>query len=120
MTKGTVDIYNEKVIRSTMGSIFYVNIYLDDENFSIIKDLKNRDYKIIATSLKKSNNFFEEDLSGNIVLTVGNEGNGVSDEIFNLSTVKVKIPMPGKAESLNVGVATSIILYEKVRQNMSK
>ena len=120
LNKGTVDIYNEKVIRSTMGSIFYVNIYLDDENFSIIKDLKNRDYKIIATSLKESNNFFEEDLSGNIVLTVGNEGNGVSDEIFNLSTVKVKIPMPGKAESLNVVVATSIILYEKVRQNMSK
>ncbi|WP_297635505.1 RNA methyltransferase [uncultured Clostridium sp.] len=120
LTKGTVDIYNEKVIRSTMGSIFYVNIYLDDKDFTLIKELKKKDYKIITTSLEESHDFFKADLSGNIVLTVGNEGNGVSEEIFSLSTEKVKIPMPGGAESLNVGIATSIILYEKLRQNLSK
>lgn len=120
LTKGTVDIYNEKVIRSTMGSIFYVNIYLDDKDFTLVKKLKEKGYKIVTTSLEESNNFFEADLSGNILLTVGNEGNGISKEVFDLSTEKVKIPMPGGAESLNVGIATSIILYEKLRQDLSK
>ncbi|MGL4873627.1 MAG: TrmH family RNA methyltransferase [Clostridium sp.] len=120
LTKGTVDIYNEKVIRSTMGSIFYVNIYMDDEDFTIIKSLKDKEYKIIVTSLEESYDFFKADLGGNIVLTVGNEGNGVSKEVFELASLKVKIPMPGGSESLNVGVATSIILYEKLRQNLIK
>lgn len=64
--------------------------------------------------------FFEEDLSGNFIIAVGNEGNGVSDEIKDLATVKVKIPMPGEAESLNVSVASAIMIYEKVRQNLLK
>ncbi|MGL4850095.1 MAG: TrmH family RNA methyltransferase [Clostridium sp.] len=120
LTKGTVDIYNEKVVRSTMGSMFYVNIYMDDDNFTMIKSLKEKEYEIIATSLEESYDFFKADLSGNVVLTVGNEGNGVSKEIFDLASLKVKIPMPGGSESLNVGVATSIILYEKLRQNLIK
>ena len=118
LTKGTADIYNEKTIRSTMGSIFYIPIYYDDENFSIIKALKEKGVSLVATSLEESRNFFEEDLKGKIMLAVGNEGNGISEEVFSLSEKKVKIPMPGEAESLNVAVATSIILFEKVRQNL--
>ncbi|MDQ0150476.1 TrmH family RNA methyltransferase [Eubacterium multiforme] len=115
LTKGTVDIYNEKTIRSTMGSMFYIPI-IEDDDLTIIKSLKEMGFSIFSTSLEGKNNFFEEDLTGKIVITVGNEGNGVSDEIYNLSDKKVKIPMPGGAESLNVGVATSIVLYERVRQ----
>ncbi|WP_300379291.1 RNA methyltransferase [Clostridium sp.] len=118
LTKGTADIYNEKTIRSTMGSIFYIPIYYDDENFSIIKDLKDKGVSLVATSLQGARNFFEEDLKGKIMIAVGNEGNGISEELFHLSDKKVKIPMPGEAESLNVAVATSIILFEKVRQNL--
>lgn len=118
LTKGTADIYNEKTLRSTMGSIFYIPIYYDDENFSIIKGLKAKGLKLVATSLEESKNFFEEDLKNKVMVAVGNEGNGISDELFNLSDKKVKIPMPGEAESLNVAVATSIILFEKVRQNL--
>jgi hypothetical protein len=59
----------------------------------------------------------KEDLTGKIIISVGNEGNGVSEDIYNLSDKKVKVPMPGGAESLNVAIATSVILYEKVRQN---
>lgn len=115
LTKGTVDIYNDKTIRSTMGSVFYIPI-IQDEDLSIISNLKERGFSMVATSLEGKNDFFNEDLTGKIVITVGNEGNGVSDEIYNISDKKVKIPMPGGAESLNVGVATSIILYERVRQ----
>ena len=73
---------------------------------------------MVVSALDAENDFFSENLSGNIIITVGNEGNGVSDEIKELSSVKVKIPMPGNAESLNVSVATGIMIYEKVRQNL--
>ena len=118
LTKGTVDIYNDKTIRSTMGSIFYIPIFYDDENYNIIKTLKNEGFNLVATSLAESKNFFEEDLKGKTILAVGNEGNGISSELFELADKKVKIPMPGGAESLNVSIATSIILFEKVRQNL--
>ena len=113
-----MDIYNDKTIRSTMGSIFYVPIFYDDEDFSIIKKLKDNGVALVTTSLEESKNFFEENLKGKIMLAVGNEGNGISNELFELASKKVKIPMPGGAESLNVAIATSIILFEKVRQNL--
>ena len=118
LTKGTVDIYNEKVIRSTMGSLFYVPIIQEDKNLSFIKKLKDDGFSLVATSLQESKDFFKSDLKGKIILSVGNEGNGISEEIFLLADKKVKIPMPGGAESLNVAIATSIILFEKVRQNL--
>ncbi|GAA0075805.1 RNA methyltransferase [Clostridium sp. CTA-5] len=116
LSKGTVDIYNEKTIRATMGSLFYLPIYYD-EDLSLIKNLKQDGFKLVVTSLESSEDFFKEELSGKIILTVGNEGNGVSEEVLNLADSRVKIPMPGGAESLNVAIATSIIIYEKVRQN---
>ena len=119
LTKGTVDIYNDKTIRSTMGSIFYVPIIYDND-LSFLMNLKSEGFSLVATSLEESKNFFDEDLSGKVILSVGNEGNGISNEIFDLADKKVKIPMPGGAESLNVGVATSIILFEKVRQRLCK
>jgi len=118
LTKGTVDIYNEKTIRSTMGSIFYIPIYYDDSKFTIIKKLKDKGVALVTTSLQESKNFFNENLKGKVMLAVGNEGNGISEELFNLADKKVKIPMPGGAESLNVAVASAIILFEKVRQNL--
>jgi RNA methyltransferase, TrmH family len=118
LTKGTTDIYNDKTIRSTMGSIFYVPIYYDNEQFALIKKLKEEGVSLVATSLNESKNFFSENLKGKVMIAVGNEGNGISDELFSLSDKKVKIPMPGGAESLNVAIATSILLFEKVRQNV--
>lgn len=118
LTKGTVDIYNEKTIRSTMGSLFYVPVHYDDDNMSLVKSLKDKDFKIVVTSLDTDKDFFQENLKGKVLLTVGNEGNGVSDEVYEMADTKVKIPMPGNAESLNVAIATSVIMYEKVRQDM--
>ena len=103
LTKGTVDIYNDKTIRSTMGSIFYTPI-IHDNDLTFTKGLIGDGYSLVTTSLEESRNFFDEDLSGKIILAVGNEGNGISDEIFDLATKKVKIPMPGGAESLNVPI----------------
>lgn len=119
LTKGTVDVYNDKTIRATMGSLFYLPIVYD-EDLSLVKSLKEKDFRIVVTSLNTDKDFYEENLKGKILLAVGNEGNGVSDEVYELSDIKVKIPMPGNAESLNVAIATSIIIYEKVRQERYK
>lgn len=116
MTKGTVDIYNDKTLRSTMGSIFYIPI-VEDDSLDFVKSLKKEGYKLVVSSLQGKNNFFEENLQGKVMIAVGNEGNGVSDELYDIADIKVKIPMPGEAESLNVAVATSIMIYEKIRQS---
>ena len=118
LTKGTVDIYNEKTIRSTMGSIFYMPIHYDDDNLSLVNNLKEDGFNLVVTSLDTDKNFFDINLKGKVLLTVGNEGNGVSSEVLELADTKVKIPMPGNAESLNVAIAASVIMYEKVRQDI--
>ena len=117
-TKGTVDIYNEKTLRSTMGSIFNIPI-IEDKDLSIIASLKNSGFKLIVSSLEDSKNFYEVDLTDNVIIAVGNEGSGISEEIYKLGDMKVKIPMPGNAESLNAGAAASIMMFEIVRQKLT-
>lgn len=117
-TKGTVDIYNEKTLRSTMGSIFNIPI-IEDKDLSIIDSLKNKGFKLIVSSLENSKNFYEVDLTENVIIAVGNEGSGISDEVYRLGDMKVKIPMPGNAESLNAGAAASIMMFEAVRQKLT-
>jgi TrmH family RNA methyltransferase len=117
-TKGTVDIYNEKTLRSTMGSIFNIPI-IEDKDLSIIDSLKNSGFKLIVSSLEDSKNFYDVDLTDNVIIAVGNEGSGISEEIYKLGDMKVKIPMPGNAESLNAGAAASIMMFETVRQKLT-
>jgi len=117
LSKNTVDVYNSKVVRSTMGAIFRINfIKLDMELSRYIKSLKEEDYKIAVTSLKDSYKIYDFDFNNKIAIIMGNEANGVEKEIFELADYKINIPMIGKTESLNVAVATSIIAYEKVRR----
>lgn len=99
LTKGTVDVYNEKTIRSTMGSLFHIPIVYDDNDLTIVKTLINKGFSLLSTSLEGDKDFFNEDLTGRMIISVGNEGNGVSKEVYELSDKKVKIPMPGGAES---------------------
>lgn len=116
ITKGTVDTYNSKTLRSTMGSIFKIPIIFEDSSFNIVKKLKKNKFKLVTSSLDTDYNFFDIDLTGKVIIAVGNEGNGISKEVFELGDISVKIPMPGNAESLNVGVAASVMMFEAVRQ----
>lgn len=118
VTKGTVDVYNEKTLRSTMGSIFNIPI-IEDDNLYFTLALKQSNFKLIVSSLQDSTDFYNVNLNQNIIIAVGNEGSGISEEIYSLGDIKVKIPMPGKAESLNVAVATSVMLFEAVRQKLT-
>ena len=118
VTKGTVDIYNEKTLRSTMGSIFHIPI-IQDDNLLQLNFLRSNGFKLIVSSLDTDNNFFDVELKDKSIIAVGNEGNGISKELLDISDVKIKIPMPGGAESLNVSIAASIMMFEVIRQNLS-
>ena len=115
ITKGTVDIYNEKTLRATMGSIFKMPVIYDSD-LSTVKKLRDDGFKLITSSLECDKNFYDIDLMGKVIITVGNEGNGISEDVYAISDLKIKIPMPGGAESLNAAVAVSIMIYEVVRQ----
>lgn len=110
----SVDPYNPKTIRSTMGSIFRVPLYIIKDNNLFFDNIKKRDISIITTSLEGKQLETEDFLEG-FVLVIGNEANGVRKDIIESSTKEIKIPMPGGAESLNAGVAASIIMYEAMR-----
>ncbi|MBQ9314444.1 MAG: RNA methyltransferase [Clostridia bacterium] len=114
LSKGTVDLYNPKVIRSTMGAIYRVNII---ENLNLkekLIELKNEGYKIIITDLSAKKYHYELNFDEKLVIVIGNESNGVSQEIKDVADIKIKIPMIGRTESLNAGVAASIIAYARL------
>ncbi|MFN8575323.1 MAG: RNA methyltransferase [Candidatus Sericytochromatia bacterium] len=112
-TKGTVDLYNPKVVRSSMGSIFRQKIIYVDKILDIINDLQ--DFQIVMTTPYSDNNFYDIDYKDKTIIFMGNEGQGLSKELLN-KYKGVKIPMMGNVESLNTSIATSIILYEVLRQ----
>lgn len=112
LTKGSVDCYNEKTVRSSMGSILGVNIYYVEES-EIIQILRDKGYKIIATALEKDSiPYTKMKLREKNAFVFGNEGEGVSQNILSKSDEKLIIPIYGSAESLNVAMAVGIILYD--------
>ena len=115
VSKDTVDSYSPKVIRSTMGAIFRVNIIEVDNLYETLKNMKKCGFEIVTTQLDGKKSFYDVVYNKKIVV-IGNEANGVSDAVQEISDHKVKIPMPGKAESLNASVATGLMIYEYVRQ----
>lgn len=111
LSPNTVDIYNPKVIRSTQGMIFYTNI-ITLELKEFINEIKTKNYTIFETNVRNGKNIKEITLPEKFALVLGNEGQGVSKEIESLCDDNIYIKMSSKCESLNVSVATSILLYE--------
>ena len=111
MSLNTVDLYNPKVIRSTQGMIFKINLIKDDLG-QVIKKLKSKNIPIYTTNVNGGENIKNINSTDSYGLIMGNEGNGVKDEISTLADRKIYIPMNSKVESLNVSVAASILLYE--------
>lgn len=117
VSKETADSYNPKVVRSTMGAIFRVNVIESEDLLQTLKNLKKHKYKIMATSLETNNSIYDVEYNKKVIV-IGNEANGVSKNVLEYADEKIKIPMLGKTESLNASVATSIILYEYVRRKI--
>ena len=119
LSKNCADPYNPKVVRSTMGAIFRVNIIQVDNLKEELQKLKKHNFNIMVTSLEGKKNIFEVEYNKKVVV-IGNEANGVSKEVQAIADEKVIIPMLGKTESLNASVATGVIVYEYVRRKISE
>lgn len=119
VSKNTADCYSSKVIRSTMGAIFRVNIIESQNLVKTLEDFKTKKYEILVTALEKAESIYNLELKNKIIV-IGNEANGVSKEVFDIADKKMTIPMLGKTESLNASVATGVILYEYVRRKLIK
>ncbi len=117
VSKGTADSYNPKVVRSTMGAIFRVKIIECEDLEKTLKEVKKHKFELVITSLQTDNSIYDVNYNKKVIV-IGNEANGVEKKIQTIADVKVKIPMMGKTESLNVSVATGIVLYEYVRQKI--
>ena len=116
VSKGSSDVYNPKVVRSTMGAIFRVKVIECEDLVKTIKELKKHKINVYATDLRTDKTIYDVDYKKSAIV-IGNEANGVSGEILDVADQKIKIPMLGETESLNAAVATSIVLYEAVRPN---
>ena len=113
--KGTVDLYSPKVNRSAMGSNIYIPI-IEIEETDILK-LKQNGFKILATALDEHAQTYDKAIyTEKCVIILGNEANGVSENIIAMSDQKVYIPIYGKAESLNVGIAGAIVMYKSLEK----
>ena len=114
LSKNSADAFNPKVVRSTMGAIFRVNIIIAENLEEMLKQAQKNKFEIMVTSLDTQNSIYDIKYK-NKVIVIGNEANGVSKPIQDMADKKVKIPMLGKTESLNASVAASIMIYEYVR-----
>ena len=119
VAQGSGDMFNPKVVRSTMGAIFRVKVIESEDIQKTINEVKKHKFKIIATSLETNKSIYDVEYKKSAII-IGNEANGVSKTLLDVSDELIKIPMLGKTESLNASVATGIVLYEYVRQKISK
>ena len=111
LSDDTVDLYNSKVIRASQGLLFHINI-IRKNLLETIPKLKENNYQIIGTKVTHGNSLKSIAKFEKFVIIMGNEGNGISEDVQNLCDQFIYIDMNEACESLNVGVATSIILYE--------
>lgn len=110
---------NSKVLRSTMGSILRVPLYIYKdikEYFNFIEENKIKTY---LADLEGEKNYFDVKYTGRFAIIIGNEANGISDEVKNKSDEIIKIPILGRNESLNASIASGILMYEYVRQKLT-
>lgn len=112
----TVDIYNPKVIRATMGSIYRVPFYQAEDFYEALSRIKKEGITIYAAHLSGIDYTTEGSFQGRCAFLIGNEANGLSERAAMEADKLIKIPMAGKVESLNAAVAAAILMYEAARQ----
>lgn len=116
MSKDCVDIYNPKTIRSTMGSIYRMpTIYIED-TVNLLEIFKEKGIKSYAAHLDGKNSYDKEDYRTGTAILIGNEGNGLREELSKKADIWVRIPMEGQVESLNAAIAASVFMFEVARQ----
>lgn len=116
MSKDTVDVFNPKVTRSTMGSLYRMPFMYVEDLHTTIDQLKNNKIKVFAAHLNGNNYYEKESFVEGTAFLIGNEGNGLKKETADRADSYIKIPMEGQVESLNAAIATALLMYEAHRQ----
>lgn len=116
LSRDCVDIYNPKVIRSTMGAIFRMPFVYVADLPAAIGRLKEENIRVYAAHLDGKHAYDEENYCGGTAFLIGNEGNGLRQEIADCADTWIRIPMAGQAESLNAAVAASVLMFEVSQQ----
>lgn len=116
LSKESVDIYNPKTIRSTMGSIYRMPILYMEDLLDLLKIFKKKGIKSYAAHLEGENSYDKENYQSGTAILIGNEGNGLREEVAKAADIWVQIPMKGQVESLNAAVAASVLMFEVARQ----
>lgn len=120
MSRKTADIYNPKVVRSTMGSIFRIPFVYADAVPETMKELKAHGIELFAAYLKGTKSYDELNYTKGTAFLIGNEGNGLSKEVADSADTYIRIPMLGRVESLNAATSTAILAFEAARQRRQK
>lgn len=116
MTNNTVDIYNPKTIRSTMGSVYRVPFIYTDNLADVMAKMKLLDIKMYAAHLNGNNSYTANNYCSKCAFLIGNEGNGLKQETADKCDCLIRIPMEGKVESLNAAISSAVLMYEVNRQ----
>lgn len=116
MSKGCVDIFNPKTIRSTMGSVYRVPFIYIEDMASLFELFRSNKITSYAAHLAGKKQYDEFDYCGKTAFVIGNEGNGLTKQTADMTSEYLRIPMEGKVESLNAAMACGILMYEANRQ----
>lgn len=119
MNRDCVDVYSPKVVRATMGAMFRMPFMVSDDLPAEIQRMKSEGVQVYAAHLRGTKNHWDFDYRQPTAFMIGNEGNGLQDAIADLADTYLRIPMMGHTESLNAGVAASVLMYEALRQRMA-
>lgn len=120
MSRHTVDIYNPKVVRSTMGAIFRMPFTYVEDLEATIRLLQQSGVRVYAAHLRGTEAYYEKDYDSPTAFIIGNESNGISEAVAQTADELLKIPMAGSVESLNAACAATVFLYEAFRQRLQK
>jgi TrmH family RNA methyltransferase len=116
---GTSDLYNPKVVRASAGSIFHLPLVVDADRDDVVTYLADRECALLAAVPSGGFDYALDPWPARSALVLGNEANGISDALAARCSAAVSIPIPGGAESLNVAMAATILLFEAVRRRRS-
>ncbi len=115
LLKGTADVYAPKVVRAATGSLFRMPVVSMASTEELVEFIRAAGKKLTATCLDAQRCYYDEDLTHDIALVIGNEGSGVAPALIESSELRIKIPMQGNIESLNAAVAAGVLMYEAMR-----
>jgi TrmH family RNA methyltransferase len=114
--EGSVDVYNPKTVRASAGSLFHVPVVAGGDPVDVLREMADWGVRRLATTAVGGRDYTEVDLTGPVAFVLGNEANGLSADIDDLVDERVTIPMVGRSESLNVGMAAAVLCFEAARQ----